>query len=91
MAEHIAQIGPMLVLAGLTVGWLAEALRHARGPGLLGDLLVGLAGSVVGGSVVWSSVSTRLGMVAMFSIGCCAAALAIIAQRTMLPSTRSAV
>src|SRR5262249_4200905 len=27
--KDIAQIGPMLVLAGLTVGWAAEALRRA--------------------------------------------------------------
>lgn len=88
--EDIAQIGPMLVLAGLTVGWAAEAFRRAGGPGFLGDLLVGLAGSVVGGGVVWAGVSTRLGMVAMFSIGCLGAALAIIAQRAMMPSRRSA-
>jgi uncharacterized membrane protein YeaQ/YmgE (transglycosylase-associated protein family) len=89
MLEHIAQMGPMLVLAGLTVGWAADALRRSGGPGFLGDLLVGLVGSVVGGSIVWACLDP-LGMVAMFSIGCGGAALAIIAQRAMLPSRRSA-
>lgn len=43
--EDIAQMGPMLVLAGLTVGWVVETVRRAGGPGFLGDLIVGLARS----------------------------------------------
>jgi uncharacterized membrane protein YeaQ/YmgE (transglycosylase-associated protein family) len=89
--EDVAQMGPMLVLAGLTVGWAAEALRRAGGPGLLGDLLVALVGSLVGGSVVWASTSTPPGMVAMFGIGCGGAALMIIAQRALWTSRRFGV
>jgi hypothetical protein len=81
--EDVAQMGPMLVLAGLTVGWAAEALRHAGGPGLLGDLLVALMGSLIGGGVVWASSSTPFGMMAMFGIGSGGAALMIVAQRAL--------
>jgi hypothetical protein len=80
--EDVAQMSPMLVLAGLTVGWAAEAFRRAGGPRLLGDLLVALVGSLVG-SVVWASTSTPLGMMAMFGIGSAGAALMIVAQRAL--------
>ena len=86
--EDVAQMGPMLVLAGLTVGWAAEALRRAGEPGLFGDLLVALVGSLVGGSVVWASTSTLPGMVAMFGIGSGGAALMIIVQRALWTSRR---
>jgi uncharacterized membrane protein YeaQ/YmgE (transglycosylase-associated protein family) len=88
LTEDLAQMGPMLVLAGLTVGWVAEALRRSGAPQLLGDLLVALVGSLVGGSIVWASTSARLGMVAMFVIGCGGAALLIFAQRAWWPSRR---
>lgn len=29
MFEHIIQMGPMLVLAGLTAGWIADAVSRA--------------------------------------------------------------
>jgi hypothetical protein len=31
MLEHIVQMGPMLVLAGLIAGWVAEAASRAGG------------------------------------------------------------
>ena len=79
-------MGPMLVLAGLTVGWVAEAARRAGGHGLLGDLVLGLVGSLAVGGIFWVAVSSNVGMVAMLVIGGGGAALAIMAQRTVWKS-----
>jgi hypothetical protein len=48
MTEHIAQMGPMLILAGLVAGWIAEAVSRAGGYGFTTDMVIGLVGSVVG-------------------------------------------
>jgi uncharacterized membrane protein YeaQ/YmgE (transglycosylase-associated protein family) len=79
MLEHIVQLGPMLLVAGLAAGWVAEAVSR-RGYGLIPDMVLGLIGSVIGGGAVWV-VGAGEGMVAMFLIGCGAAALMIGAQR----------
>ena len=88
MAEHIAQMGPMLVLAGLMAGWLAETVSRAGGYGLILDMFLGLIGSVVAGSTVWVVIFSDAGMPGMLLIGCGGAALAIIAQRTCWRSAR---
>ena len=90
MVEHFAQMGPMLILADLAAGWMAEAVSRARGYGLIPDMVLGLVGSIVGGGIVWLVISGDAGMVAMFSIGCAAAALMIIAQRSFWRSARLA-
>lgn len=81
MLEDLVQMGPMLGLAGLMAGWVADATSRAGGYGFLHDLAVGLVGSVVAGAAVWTVVATDAGMVGMFAIGCAGAALAIVAQR----------
>jgi uncharacterized membrane protein YeaQ/YmgE (transglycosylase-associated protein family) len=83
MFEHIVQMGPMLVLAGLIAGWIAEAAARAGGYGFMVDMGVGLVGSVVGGSIVWVLISGDVGMPAMLAIGCGGAALAIAGQRRL--------
>jgi len=87
MFEHIIQIGPMLVLAGLIAGWVAEAASRAGGYGFILDMVVGLVGSVVAGTIVWALTSSNVGMLAMLLIGCSGAALAIAAQRGLWRST----
>jgi len=88
MAEQIAEMGPMLILAGLAAGWIAEAVSRARGYGLLPDMVLGLVGSVAGGAIVWVLISNDGGMVTMFLIGCAAAALMLVAQRSFWRSAR---
>jgi uncharacterized membrane protein YeaQ/YmgE (transglycosylase-associated protein family) len=88
MIEHIAQMGPMLILAGLAAGWMANVVSRARGYGLIPDMIVGLGGSVAGGGIAWLAVSSDAGMVTMFLIGCAAAAIMIIAQRSIWRSAR---
>lgn len=87
MSEHITQMGPMLILAGLVAGWIAEAVSRAGGHGLTWDMAVGLMGSVVTGTTVWVFVSSDAGMPGMFLIGCAGAALAIVAQRRLWRAT----
>jgi hypothetical protein len=89
VVEDVAQMGPMLVLAGLAVGWLCEAIRRAGGYGFLVDLSIAIGGSVILGGIVLNGFSSSLGMVTMFGIGCVGAVLALMAQRTVWPSRRS--
>lgn len=91
LMEDVAQMGPMLVLAGLTVGWIAEAARRVGGHGLLSDLVLGLVGSLAVGGISWVVISSDVGMVAMLVIGGGGAALAIMAQRTVWRSTLARV
>jgi len=88
MTEHIAQMGPMLILGAFVTAWMAEALSRAGGYGLMIDMVVGLVGSVVGGTMVWFLVYADAGMPGMFLIGCAGAALAIGAQRGVWRSLR---
>jgi hypothetical protein len=88
MLEHIAQMGPLLVLAGLMAGWTTETVSRAGGYGLIPDLVVGLIGSVFVGGIIWVVVSHELGMLGGFVIGSAGAGLAVIAQRRLWRSTR---
>ena len=87
MLEHIAQMGPMLNLAGLAAGWTAEVFSRAGGNGLIPDMILGLIGSVLAGGIA-AVVSREGGMPAMFVIGGAGAALAVVAQRILWRSAR---
>lgn len=88
MAENIAHMAPMLLLAGLMAGWMAEVVSRAGGYGLIPDLGLGLIGSVLVGVTTWVAISAQAGMVTMFLIGGGGAALAITAQRSFWRSVR---
>ena len=90
MFEDVVQMGPMLVLAGLIAGWVAEVVSRADGHGFIRAMVLGLVGSVVVGATVWFVISSEAGMLAMFLIGCGGATLAIVAQRRFWPSARLA-
>lgn len=79
--EDLVQMGPMLLLAGASAGWLAEARARAGGHGLIADMIIGVAGSLVGGAMTWTFVSTGTGMLGMALVGAAAGGLAIAAQR----------
>jgi uncharacterized membrane protein YeaQ/YmgE (transglycosylase-associated protein family) len=91
MFEDVVQMVPMLVLAGLIAGWVAEVVSRADGHGFIRDMVLGLVGSVVGGAAVWVVISSEAGMLAMFLIGCGGATLAIVAQRRFWPSASSPI
>jgi uncharacterized membrane protein YeaQ/YmgE (transglycosylase-associated protein family) len=88
MMEHIAQMTPMLVLAGLMAGWMVETFARAGGYGLIPDMVVGVIGSVLVGGIVWAVVFHVPSMLGMFVIGCAGAGLAIVAQRGLWRSVR---
>ena len=81
-------MSPMLILASLVAGWRAEAVSRAGSYGFITDMVIGLVGSVVGGTAVWVLASSDVGMLGMFLIGCAGAALAIVAQRGLWRSLR---
>jgi uncharacterized membrane protein YeaQ/YmgE (transglycosylase-associated protein family) len=80
--EHMAQMVPMLVLAGLMAGWTAEAVSRAGGYGLISDMISGLVGSLLVGGIA-SVVSRDVGMLGIFAIGGAGAALAVAGQRSL--------
>src|SRR5437867_13318575 len=61
MFEHIVQMGPMRVLAGVMAGWVAEVVSRADGHGFIRDMVLGLVGSVVGAATVWVVISSEAG------------------------------
>jgi uncharacterized membrane protein YeaQ/YmgE (transglycosylase-associated protein family) len=88
MTEYVAQMVPMLVLAGLVAGWTVETVSRAGGYGLIPDMVAGLIGSVLVGGIIWVVLSHAPGMLGMFVIGCAGAGLAVVAQRRLWRSTR---
>jgi hypothetical protein len=79
--EYAFQMGPMLLIGALAIGFLAEAGWRPGGYGLLGDLMTGLAGGLVVGALTWLNASSPPGMIAMVVFGGIGAALAIVGQR----------
>jgi uncharacterized membrane protein YeaQ/YmgE (transglycosylase-associated protein family) len=90
MNEQIVQMGPIWVLAGLSAGWLAEAVMHRRGHGLMIDLTLGVGAGVVGGSVFLASAGPGGGMPGMFVVGFVGAAAVVLSQRLWWPSAPGA-
>jgi uncharacterized membrane protein YeaQ/YmgE (transglycosylase-associated protein family) len=88
MTEYVAQMVPMLVLAGLVAGWTVETVSRAGGYGLIPDMVAGLIGSVLVGGIIWVVLSHAPGMLGMFVIGCAGAGLAVVAQRRLWRSAR---
>ena len=85
MNEQLVQMGPMLVLAGLGAGWLAETFVVRRGYGLIVDMGLGVGASLVGGSVVLVAFGLHAGMFATFVGGFALASSVILAQRLGWP------
>jgi uncharacterized membrane protein YeaQ/YmgE (transglycosylase-associated protein family) len=53
-------------------------------------MVLGLAGSLIVGALVWLLLWRDAGMATMLLVGCTGAALAIIAQRNVLPARATA-
>jgi uncharacterized membrane protein YeaQ/YmgE (transglycosylase-associated protein family) len=64
------------VLMGLIAGWLAGFVMKGKGYGLVADLLLGLFGSMVGGSI-----ASGAGQFAMIVVALVGAASLIAGQR----------
>jgi uncharacterized membrane protein YeaQ/YmgE (transglycosylase-associated protein family) len=70
------------VVVGLLAGWLAGSVMEGGGYGLIGDMVLGLIGSVVGGWIFWAlSVSAGGGLVPTVFAAFVGAVIVIVAQR----------
>ena len=70
------------VVVGLLAGWLAGSVMEGGGYGLIGDMVLGLIGSVVGGWIFWAlSVSAGGGLVPTVLVAFVGAVIVIVAQR----------
>jgi len=76
------QLVMMWVLVGLSAGWLARYFVKDGGYGLVGDLALGLAGSIVA-SLVFRAIGISPGaaLVVWVIIAAAGAVLGILAQR----------
>ena len=82
MNELIAFAAPMLALAAIACGWLADAVSPSRGYGFLVDMGMGLAGAVALVSVLYSvGWLAPVGLLVTFLVGVVGGAGAIVAQR----------
>ena len=70
------------VVVGLLAGWLAGIVMKGGGYGLIGDLVLGIAGSVVGGGIFWAlGVSAGGGLFPTVFVAFVGAVIVIVAQR----------
>ncbi len=77
------------VVAGLLAGGLAGFAMKDGGYGLVGDLVLGLVGSLVGGWIFWAlGVSAGGGIFPTVFVAFVAAIIVIIAQRKLWHTAR---
>jgi uncharacterized membrane protein YeaQ/YmgE (transglycosylase-associated protein family) len=70
------------VVVGLLAGWLAGFVMKGGGYGLIGDLVLGLVGSVVGGWIFQAlGVAAGVGLFPTVLVAFVGAVLVIVAQR----------
>jgi uncharacterized membrane protein YeaQ/YmgE (transglycosylase-associated protein family) len=79
--EYLARVGPMVVLGGLSVAWLAQISGRTRAYGFLPDIAFGLIGSLTAGLLAWATLASGTGMLTTFGIGALGAVLALAVQR----------
>lgn len=74
----------MWVVVGLVAGWLAGFVMKGGGYGLIGDIVLGLVGSIVGSWVFQAlGVSAGAGPFAAVVVAFVGAVLVIFAQRKL--------
>jgi uncharacterized membrane protein YeaQ/YmgE (transglycosylase-associated protein family) len=79
------------VVVGLLAGWLAGFVMKGGGFGLIGDLVLGLVGSVVGGWIFRAmGVSAGGGLVPTVFVAFLGAVIVIVAQRKLWRTERLA-
>lgn len=78
----------MMIVAGVLAGWLAGFVMERGGYGLRWDIIFGLVGSVAGSGIFWGlRVSPGAGLALVASIAFVGAAIAIVTQRQIWPTT----
>jgi len=71
----------MWVVVGLAAGWLAGLTMKDGGYGLMGDLALGLAGSLVASVVFRALGFSEAGVFALIAVAFLGAAAVLLAQR----------
>jgi len=71
----------MWVVVGLAAGWLAGLMMKDGGYGLMGDLALGLAGSVVGSVLFQAFGYSEAGLFALIAVAFLGAAIVLVGQR----------
>jgi uncharacterized membrane protein YeaQ/YmgE (transglycosylase-associated protein family) len=72
------------VLVGLIAGWLAGRIMKDGGYGLKGDMILGLAGSILGSLILRVlGISPEAGIVVLVVVAFVGAAVVIVAQRKL--------
>jgi uncharacterized membrane protein YeaQ/YmgE (transglycosylase-associated protein family) len=93
MSEYIAQMAPMLGIAGAVVAWLGQIPNSRAGHGFPADMALGLAGSIVAGvsaaGITNFTSPPAVGMAAMAAVGMVGAVVGIAVQRAVWPSHTS--
>jgi uncharacterized membrane protein YeaQ/YmgE (transglycosylase-associated protein family) len=80
------------VVVGLLAGWLAGFVMKGGGYGLIGDLVLGLVGSVAGGWIFRAlGVSAGGGLLPTVFVAFVGAVIVIVAQRKLWHTTRLAM
>ena len=70
------------VVVGLLAGWLAGIVMKDGGYGLIGDLGLGMVGSVVVGGIFWAlGVSSGVGLFPTAYVAFAGAIIVLVAQR----------
>lgn len=71
-------------VVGLGVGWLAGFVMNGGGYGLIGDILLGVGGSIAGGWIVRTvGFAPNGGWMAMVGVAFIGAVILIYVQRTL--------
>lgn len=74
----------LAIFAGLVAGWLAGFMMKGGGYGLMGDILLGIGGSIVGGWLFRSlGIASGGGWFAMVAVAFVGAVILIVAQRML--------
>ena len=71
------------IVIGLVAGWLAGKIMKGSGYGILGDIVLGLIGSVVGGFVVGLFVVGNAGFIGSIVVAVIGACLLIFIVRAI--------
>jgi uncharacterized membrane protein YeaQ/YmgE (transglycosylase-associated protein family) len=73
------------LLVGIVAGWLAGLIMKGSGYGLLGDLIIGIVGSMIGGHVLgWLNLSIGLsGLLGSIVVALIGAILLILLVRLL--------
>jgi uncharacterized membrane protein YeaQ/YmgE (transglycosylase-associated protein family) len=83
----------VLLILGLVAGWIANILIGRGGFGLIGDIIIGILGSVVGGwlAAQWLGVDVIGVNLTSIAIGLFGAAILTVIFRALVPGRRELI